>query len=61
MADGNFVYIRNDGDGSEQLFDQRGDPQELSDRSRDESIRPVLEDFRHRLELFREKSAQSAR
>jgi arylsulfatase A-like enzyme len=61
VADDKFVYIRNEGDGSEQLFDERGDPQELSDLSRDESARPVLEDFRHRLERFREKSAQSAR
>jgi arylsulfatase A-like enzyme len=61
LADDKFVYIRNGGDGSEQLFDQRGDPQELSDRSRDELVRPVLEDFRHRLERFREKSAPSAR
>jgi arylsulfatase A-like enzyme len=61
LADDRFVYIRNEGDGSEQLFDERGDPQELSDRSRDESVRPVLEDFRHRLERFREKFAPSAR
>jgi arylsulfatase A-like enzyme len=61
VADDNFVYIRNQGDGSEELFDERSDPQELNDRSRDESMRPVLEAFRHRLERFRKKSAQSAR
>ena len=61
LADHNFVYIRNEGDGREQLFDGRTDPQELTDRSRDESIRPVLEDFRHQLERFREKLAPSPR
>jgi hypothetical protein len=53
LADDNFVYIRTDKDGSEPLFDERGDPHELSDRSRVESMRPVLEKFRHRLDQFR--------
>jgi arylsulfatase A-like enzyme len=61
LADDHFVYIRNQGDGSEQLFDERGDPQEFSDRSRVESLRPILEDFRRRLDLFRRDSAQSMR
>ena len=61
LADDNFVYIRNEGDGSEQLFDERSDPHEFSDRSRDESMRPVLEDFRHRLDQFRRKSAPSSK
>ena len=53
MAKGDFVYIRNDGDGSEQLFNERNDPQEIDDRSRFESMRPVLEGFRNRLDLIR--------
>jgi arylsulfatase A-like enzyme len=61
FADGSFVYIRNEGDGSEQLFDEGRDPQELSDMARDESMRPVLEAFRHRLERFRRDSRRSAR
>jgi arylsulfatase A-like enzyme len=61
LADDNFVYIRNDGDGSEQLFDERGDPHEYSDRSRVESMRPVLENFRHRLDQFRRESAPSSK
>ena len=48
LAADNFVYIRNEGDGTEQLFDMRADPQELNDKSRDDSTRPVLEDFRQR-------------
>ena len=61
LADNNFVYIRNEGDGSEQLFDERGDPHEFSDQSRVESMRPVLDDFRRRLDQFRRKSAPSAK
>jgi arylsulfatase A-like enzyme len=61
LADHNFVYIRNEGDGREQLFDERTDPQELSDRSGDESVHAVLEDFRRQLQRFREKPAQPAR
>ena len=37
LADTNFVYIRNEGDGNEQLFDERGDPEEVNDMSRGES------------------------
>ena len=61
LANHNFVYIRNEGDGAEQLFDGRADPQELSDRSRDDSVQAVLEDFRRQFQRFREKLAQSAR
>ena len=50
LAEGDFVYIRNEGDGSEQLFNERADPQEIDDRSQFESMRPVLEKFRRRLE-----------
>jgi arylsulfatase A-like enzyme len=59
LAHDEFVYIRNEGNGSEQLFDQRTDPTETSDHSRNESMRPVLEDFRDRFDLFRKKSVRS--
>ena len=29
LAEGDFVYIRNEGDGSEELFNERDDPREL--------------------------------
>ena len=61
LARDQFVYIRNERDGSEQLFDQRSDPNESSDQSRNESMRPVLENFRHRFDQFRRKSAPSAK
>src|SRR5262249_29754102 len=59
LAAGKFVYIRNERDGSEQLFDQHGDPQESSDQSRVELMRPVLDDFRRRLDKFRRGSQRS--
>ncbi|HEX3450902.1 MAG TPA: hypothetical protein VHS97_21790, partial [Isosphaeraceae bacterium] len=61
LAERDFVYIRNEGDGSEQLFNQRSDPQEIDDRSRFESMRPVLEGFRNSLDLIRRTSASSRR
>jgi arylsulfatase A-like enzyme len=53
LAEGNFVYIRNEGDGSEQLFNERDDPHEIDDRAKFPSMRPVLEKFRRRLDLLR--------
>jgi arylsulfatase A-like enzyme len=59
LATGKFVYIRNERNGEEQLFDERGDPQELIDQSRVESMRPLLDDFRRRLGNFRRESPRS--
>jgi arylsulfatase A-like enzyme len=61
LAEGNFVYIRNERDGSEQLFNERDDPHEIDNRAQFESMRPVLEKFRRRLDLFRRNSAFSRR
>ena len=61
LAEGDFVYIRNEGDGSEQLFNECADPQEIDDRSKFESMRPVLEKFRDHLDLIRKTSASSQR
>jgi len=61
LADDDFVYIRNERDGSEQLFDERDDPREFSDRAAVESMRPILEDFRKRLDRFRKTSTPPAR
>ena len=33
LAEGDFVYIRNEGDGTEELFDEREDPRELTNRA----------------------------
>jgi arylsulfatase A-like enzyme len=46
LADGDFVYIRNERDGTEQLFNQREDPHELLDRAGLDSMQPLLQRFR---------------
>jgi arylsulfatase A-like enzyme len=49
LAEGDFVYIRNDGDGSEELFNQRDDPNELNNLARAEAMLPILRRFRDHL------------
>jgi hypothetical protein len=61
LAEGDFVYIRNDGDGTEQLFDVRNDPRELTNRARDDSMRPVVERSRARLDRMISSPSGAAR
>ncbi|HZW30634.1 MAG TPA: sulfatase [Isosphaeraceae bacterium] len=49
LAEGDFVYIRNQGDATEELFNQRDDPRELLNRARANAMQPVLKQFRDRL------------
>ena len=49
LAEGEFVYIRNDGDGTEELYNVRDDPRELTNRALSIPIKPVLERFRARM------------
>jgi arylsulfatase A-like enzyme len=49
LAEGDFVYIRNEGDGSEELFNPRDDPYELINHARYDALLPVLRRFRDRL------------
>jgi hypothetical protein len=49
LAAGDFVYIRNEGDGGEELFNQREDPAELNNLARAEGMLPVLRRFRDRV------------
>jgi arylsulfatase A-like enzyme len=49
LAEGDLVYIRNEGDGSEELYDERDDPRELTNRARSVSMAPVVRRFRERL------------
>ena len=53
LAEGDFVYIRNEGDGSEQLFDERDDPSELINRVRVDAVQPILQRFLARLNQLR--------
>lgn len=50
LAEGDFVYVRNEGDGSEELFNERDDPYELINHARAEAMLPVLKRFRLRLQ-----------
>ena len=53
LAEGDFVYIRNEGDGAEELFNERDDPHELRNRAGVEAMQPVLTRFRERLNQLR--------
>jgi arylsulfatase A-like enzyme len=53
LAEGDFVYIRNTGDGAEELYNEREDPGEVQDLSRVEALRPVLERLRRRLDRLK--------
>jgi hypothetical protein len=46
MAEGDLVYIRNQGDGSEELYDERDDPRELINLIRSARMGPALRRFR---------------
>ena len=53
LAEGDFVYIRNEGDGSEELFNEREDPRELTDRSGAEAMQPIVRRFRAQLDQLK--------
>ena len=53
LAEGDFVYIRNEGDGVEELFNERDDPLELSNRAGVEAMQPVLKHLRESLDRYR--------
>jgi arylsulfatase A-like enzyme len=52
-AEGDFVYIRNEGDGGEELFNLRDDPHELSNRAGTQAMKPLLDRFRTQVARFR--------
>jgi arylsulfatase A-like enzyme len=49
LAKGAHVYIRNEADRTEELYDQREDPRELTNRVGNHGMMPILEQFRKRL------------
>jgi arylsulfatase A-like enzyme len=53
LAEGDLVYIRNEGDGAEELYNERDDPLELSNRAGVEALQPVLKRFRERVNLLK--------
>ena len=48
-----IVYIRNEGDGTEELFNERDDPGELRNQAGVEALQPVLKRFRERVKRLR--------
>jgi arylsulfatase A-like enzyme len=61
LAAGDFVYIRNAGDGAEELFNEREDPRELTNRAGVEAMQPVLNQFRERLNQMNAKRSGAVR
>jgi len=53
VAEDEFVYIRNQGDGTEELYNEREDPGDMRDLSRVEAMQPVLERLRRRLDQLK--------
>jgi hypothetical protein len=61
LAEGDFVYIRNEGDADEELFNERKDPGEFDNRARLRVMQPVLEKFRARLDQMKATAGKAAR
>ena len=61
LAEGDFVYIRNEGDGTEELFNERDDPRELTNRAASDTMRPILERFREHLARLNASRSGSVR
>jgi hypothetical protein len=57
LIEGDYVYIRNEGDGSEQLFNRRTDPNEFDDRGQFPASKALKEAVRARLDTLRTGSA----
>ena len=53
VAAAEFVYIRNEGDGAEELFNKNDDPHELSNRVGQSAMKPILDRFRKLVAEFR--------
>jgi arylsulfatase A-like enzyme len=49
LADRDLVYIQNEADGTEELYNERDDPWELTNRAASDTMRPVVQRFRERL------------
>jgi arylsulfatase A-like enzyme len=54
-AEGPFVYIRNEGDGSEELFNQREDPAERRNLAGEQAMQPILERCRRGLDALKHR------
>jgi arylsulfatase A-like enzyme len=61
LAMGDFVYIRNLGDGTEELFNERDDPRERDNRALLPSMMPVLDGFRQLFARLQQKSLRAVK
>jgi arylsulfatase A-like enzyme len=61
LAEGDYVYIRNEGDGREQLFHERDDPDERVNLAKVKAMHPRLERLRRRLDQMRANPQRAAR
>jgi arylsulfatase A-like enzyme len=61
VAEGHYVYIRNEGDGREQLFHESDDPDEQVNLAKVAAMRPRLVRLRRRLDQMRPNPPQPAR
>jgi arylsulfatase A-like enzyme len=61
LAEGDYVYIRNEGTGREELFNSREDPRELTSRAGVQALQPMLERLREDLERIRPGRSGSSR
>ena len=52
LAEADFVYIRNEGNSTEELFNERDDPYELTNRVGVEALKPVMQRFRQLAAAF---------
>ena len=53
LAADDFVYIRNEGDGAEELFNERDDPRELSNQVGIDAMKSEVKRFRELIARFR--------
>jgi arylsulfatase A-like enzyme len=53
LTEGDYVYIRNEGDGSEELFNRRDDPNEADNRAGFKAMQAVKERLRTHLDQMR--------
>jgi hypothetical protein len=61
LAEEEFVYIRNETDGHEQLFNVREDPRELTNRAHSSAFHSVGERFRSQLNQLKTISSPAKR
>ena len=60
VAEGDFVYIKNEGDGGEEVFNDRDDPRQLSNLAGQSAMKPMVDRFRNQVARFRSGASATA-